>query len=276
MAGDDTTAHRWRFFRAGGVDQVQFRDGKDIANIGSLDQKLWMALAVPTRGTELDPKTADLIDTDKDGRIRPPELIAAVQWAAGALEDVGHLMKGGDSVPLAEIADASTLAGAKRILTNLKKPDAAAISLADVADTVKIFAETRFNGDGVIIAEAAGDDATRKAIEDVIAALGPVTDRSGKPGVNQANVDLFFADAQKLVDWAGKGEADKALTPLGLDGTAAASAAVRAVKAKVDDYFARCRLAAFDARAQGVMNRDEKEFAALAAQELTEIGRAHV
>ena len=72
----------------GGVDQVQFRDGKDIANIGSLDQKLWMALAVPTRGTELDPKTADLIDTDKDGRIRPPELIAAVQCAAGALEDL--------------------------------------------------------------------------------------------------------------------------------------------------------------------------------------------
>jgi hypothetical protein len=74
--------HRWRFFRAGGVDQVQLRDGKDIANLGSLDQSLWIALAVPTRGTELDAKTADLIDADKDGRIRPPEIIAAVQWAA--------------------------------------------------------------------------------------------------------------------------------------------------------------------------------------------------
>jgi hypothetical protein len=272
---NSTSTHRWRFFRAGGVDQVQFRDGKDIANIGALDQKLWMALAVPTRGTELDAKTADLIDTDKDGRIRPPEIIGAVQWASAAFKDVGQVMKGGDSVPLAEIADASTLAGAKRILTNLKKPDATAISLADVADTVKIFGETKFNGDGVIIAEATDDDAVRKAIDDVIATLGPVVDRSGKPGVNQPNVDKFFAEAQTLVEWAGAGEADKALTPLGLDGTAAAAAGARAVKAKIDDYFARCELAAFDARAAGAMNGDEKEFAALAAQELN-IGSARI
>ena len=262
-------SHRWRFFRAGGVDQVQLRDGKDIANLSSLDQKLWMALAVPTRGTELDPHTADLIDTDKDGRIRPPEILAAVQWAASTLKDVGYLMKGGDSVPLAEIADASTLAGAKRILTNLKKSGATAISVADVTDTVQIFAETKFNGDGVIIAEATDDAAVRNAIDDVIATLGSVTDRSGKPGVNQANVDQFFTEARTLVEWADKGEADKTLTPLGLDGTAAASAAVKTAKAKVDDFFARCKLAAFDARALAAMNRDEKDFAALAAQELT-------
>ena len=266
---NNANSHRWRFFRAGGVDQVQLRDGKDIANLSSLDQKLWMALAVPTRGTELDAKTADLIDTDKDGRIRPPEIIAAVQWAAGMLKDVGHLMKGGDSVPLAEIADASALSGAKRILASLKKTDATAISLAEVTDTVKIFAETKHNGDGVIIAETADAAAVGKAIEDVIAALGPVTDRSGKPGVNQVNVDRFFVEAQTLLDWSAKGEADKTLTPLGLEGTAAASAAIKAVKAKVDDYFARCRLAAFDSRALAALNRDEKDYAAFAQRELT-------
>jgi hypothetical protein len=262
-------SHRWRFFRAGGVDQVQIRDGKDIANLGSLDQKLWMALAVPTRGNELDPKTADLIDTDKDGRIRPPEIVAAIEWAVGAFNDVGQIMKGGDSVPLKEIADAGTLAGAKRILANLKKADATAISLADVTDTVKIFGETKLNGDGVIIADAADDPAVQLAIENVIAALGAVTDRSGKPGVDRANLDRFFTETQTLLDWAAKGEADKALTPLGLEDTAAASAAVKAVKAKVDDYFARCRLAAFDSRALAAVNRDEKEYAALSTRELT-------
>jgi hypothetical protein len=270
MASTSTaSSHRWRFFRAGGVDQVQIRDGKDIANLGSLDQKLWMALAVPTRGNELDPKTADLIDTDKDGRIRPPEIVAAIEWAVGAFNDVGQIMKGGDSVPLKEIADAGTLAGAKRILANLKKADATAISLADVTDTVKIFGETKLNGDGVIIADAADDPAVQLAIENVIAALGAVTDRSGKPGVDQANLDRFFTETQTLLDWAAKGEADKALTPLGLQDTAAASAAVKAVKAKVDDYFARCRLVAFDSRALAAVNRDEKEYAALSTRELT-------
>ncbi len=269
MTTTASSAHRWRFYRAGGVDQVQLRDGKDIANLALLDQKLWMALAVPTRGTELDPATADLVDSDNDGRIRPPEIIAAVQWSAVTLKDVGHLMKGGVLVPLTEIADANVLAGAKRILVNLKKADAAAISLPDVTDTVQIFAETKFNGDGVIIAETADDAAVRKAIEDIIAALGSVNDRSGKPGLNQAKLDQFFKEAQTLVDWADKGEADKELTPLGLAGTDAASAAVHAVKKKVDDFFARCKLAAFDARALAAVNRDEKEYFVLAAQDLT-------
>ena len=59
--------HRWQFMRAGGVDQVVFRSGEDIARIAELDQKLWVALACPTRGIDFDPRTLDLIDTDRDG-----------------------------------------------------------------------------------------------------------------------------------------------------------------------------------------------------------------
>jgi hypothetical protein len=261
--------HSWKFVRIGGVDQVVFRNGADIINIGQLDQKLWMALAMPTRGIEFDPKTADLVDTDKDGRIRPPEVIAAVKWAESAFKDPGDLIRGGDTVALAGIKDPNLLAGAKRILANLGKSDAAVITLADVSDTVKILAETKFNGDGVVIAEAAEVADVKKAIEDIIGALGSVTDRSGKPGLNQAKLDQFFAEAQTLSDWAAKGEADKSLTPVGLEATAAASAAIKAVKTKVDDFFARCRLAAFDGRALAAVNRSETEYLALAAKDMS-------
>ena len=37
----------------------------------------------------------------------------------------------------------------------------------------------------------------------------------------------------------------------------------------MDDYFARCRLAAFDPRAVAALNREEKEYLALAAKDLT-------
>lgn len=264
-----TSNHTWKFVRIGGVDQVVFRNGADIINIDELDQKLWMALAMPTRGVEFDPKTADLIDTDKDGRIRPPEVIAAVKWVEGAFKDPGDLIRAGETVQLSAIKDPSILAGAKRILASLNKPNEQAITLADVSDTVKILAETKFNGDGVVIAETSDDAAVKKAIEEIIGALGPVTDRSGKPGLNQAKLDQFFAEAQTLSDWAAKGEADKALTPLGFDGTSAASAAIKAVKAKVDDFFARCRLAAFDGRALVAVNRSEAEYLAIAAKDMT-------
>lgn len=264
-----TNTHSWKFVRIGGVDQVVFRNGADVANISQLDQKLWMALAMPARGIEFDGKTADLIDTDKDGRIRPPEVIAAVQWAMGAFKDAGDILKSSDTVALSAIKDVNILAGAKRVLASLGKPDATAISLADVSDTVKVLAETKFNGDGVVIADSSDDAAVKKAIEDIIAALGAITDRSGKPGLNQAKLDQFFTEAKTLSDWAAKGEADKALTPVGFDGTAAASAAINAVKAKVDDYFARCRLAAFDSRALAAVNRSEAEYLAVAAKDMT-------
>ncbi|MFA6543542.1 MAG: hypothetical protein WCS99_03900 [Limisphaerales bacterium] len=269
MNEDSGHKHTWKFFLAGGVDQVALRTGADIANLGQLDQKLWVALAVPTRGIEFDTKTLDLIDTDKDGRIRPPELLAAVKWAETSFKSLDDLLKGGDSVPLAAIQDSALAATARRILENLGRPAATAIALADVADTSLIFAATRFNGDGIVPADAAGDDATKLAIEDLLATVGGLPDRSGKPGVNQAKADQFFAEAQAFSDWHAKSEDDKtAILPLG-DATASASAAIKAVKTKVDDYFARCRLAAFDSRAAGPLNRAEAEFVALAAKDLT-------
>lgn len=34
------TEHKWSFFKAGGIYQVEFNSGADIANIRFLDQKL--------------------------------------------------------------------------------------------------------------------------------------------------------------------------------------------------------------------------------------------
>ncbi len=263
------SSHGWQFFRVGGVDQVTFRNGADLTHLAELDQKLWMTLAMPTRGIEFDPRTADLIDTDKDGRIRPPEVLAALDWIAGALKDPGDLLRGGDSVALAAIKDPNLLAGAQRILHSLKKSGAISISLAEVSDTVKIFAETRFNGDGVIIAATADSPADQQAITDIIATLGPVADRSGQPGLDQARLDQFFAEARTLSNWAAKGEADRALTPLGLDGTTRAALAVKAVQAKVNDYFGRCRLAAYDERSLAALNPEESDYLAIADQSLS-------
>ena len=133
---------------------------------------------------------------------------------------------------------------------NLGKKDATTIGLEEVSDTAKIFAATNFNGDGIIPADAASDDATKAVIADIMACLGIENDRSGKPGIGQAKADLFFAEAQAHSDWWKQAEGDQNILPLG-EATAAASDAVKAVKVKVDDFFARCRLAAFDARAIG-------------------------
>jgi hypothetical protein len=265
--------HRWKFFRAGGVDQVVLADGADLANLHALDQKLWVALACPTTGLEFDARTLALLDTDHDSRIRPPEILAAIAWTEEVLQDLGTLFEPSDAVALASIRTESetgkqVLAGAKRVLANLGKPDAPSISLDDVSDTAKVFAETKFNGDGIVPADSADDDETKRAIEDIIAAFGSETDRSGKPGVDQARVAKFFEQASALADWLDAGKVPGSPRVLG-DATDVAAAALAVVRAKVDDYFARCRVAAFDPRAASALNASEADLVLLGTQPIS-------
>jgi hypothetical protein len=265
--------YRFGFFRAGGVDQVVLSRGEDVAHLDELDQKLWLALSCPTRGLEFDSRTLDLVDTDRDGHIRPAEILSVVTFARDAFRNLDDLFRGEGKVALAAIKDDTELgkeilSECRHVLGILGRPDADAISLDDVADTAKISAGTRFNGDGILPAESAGDPASEQIVRDIMATVGSKPDGSGKAGVDQALLDKFFDEATAVVAWLDKGDKDDIAKAAG-QGTGAAADAVAAVRAKVDDYFARCRLAAFDVRASVSLNPAEAELLALGPKVLT-------
>ena len=266
--------HVWRFFCAGGTDQVRLDNAGDILSLEALDKKLWVALSCPVKGLEFDTKTLGLIDTDKDGRIRVPEIVSAVKWIATRLKDVSEIKAGSPALPLKSINDNGAegkiaLASARQILANLGKPDAASISVEDTMDTARIFAQTKFNGDGIVPVDSADDAAAQGVIQNIIDCLGGEMDRSGKPGITQARVDRFFGELAAYDDWQKAAEKDAAkIRPLG-EGTDAALQVLLAVKAKVDDYFARCRLAAFDEKMVTVLNRQEADYLALTGKDLS-------
>jgi hypothetical protein len=260
-----TTPYRWTFYRSGGVDQVALRSGDDLAHLAELDQKLWIALSMPTRGVAIEPRTLDLLDTDKDGHIRHPEVLAAIAWTAEVYRDLGRLFEGGDTIALDTLRDGPVLAAARRLLANLGKPDAKEVSLADASDADKQFAVTLFNGDGVVPPECA-DGELRAAIADIMTTHGSLADHGGKQGIDQPRIDAFFTEAKAFAAWHDA--ADAAVLPLG-EATAAAADAMRAVRGKVDDYFTRCRLAAFDVRAAAALNPSDAELAALSDKQLS-------
>ncbi|MCE1180740.1 MAG: hypothetical protein LWW81_00275 [Rhodocyclales bacterium] len=266
------TPHRWRFFSAGGFDQVRLDTGADLAHLGELDQKLWGALSCPTQGLELDRQTLALIDTDKDAHIRAPELIAAIDWALARLKSPDTLIKGGP-LELAEIDETSedgqrVLASAQHVLESLGKAEATAIACEDTADSVRIFSGMSFNGDGVIQPEGLASD-LQDAVKDIMTCLGSLPDRSGQTGVDQALVDRFFDEASALTTWRNAPDADPGLAPLGA-ATADAYQALEAVRAKIDDFFTRCRLAAFDPRAGELMNSAEETLKNLSSRPLSD------
>ncbi len=266
-------SHTWNFFRAGGFDQVQIDTGADLLALKELDQKLWVALSCPTRGIEFDTETLDLIDSDNDARVHANEVLGAIGWAGRLLRNPDLLVQGGDSLALTEIDDATeegqqVLASAHYILKNLGKPEAASISLADMADIEKFVAGLEFNGDGVIAAARIADASLRATIDDIIKCRGPVADLSGEPGINQEISDAFFTEVAAWLNWEANADGDKDVRFLG-EKTGAAADAFQAVKEKVNDYFTRCGMAAYDIRAAIPLSRSAEDYQGVAAQTLS-------
>ena len=272
LLGGAFNGHRWRFFRSGGFDQVRLDSGDDLRNLPQLDQKLWTTLASPASGLEFDARTLALIDTNHDGRIRAPEILAAVQWAVSLLRDPSVLTQAATILPLTAINDATDegkllLAAARQILRNRSKQEATEISVDDTADLSTIFAKTPLNGDGVVPVYATDDPQLQLLLQQIVDTQGAVTDRGGDAGVSTQTVAAFFDQAQAYVDWLARAASDPTIMPLG-EATGAAWSAVCAVRAKVDDYFTRCQLVAFDARAAQPLARTVEDYAAVAGQQL--------
>ena len=154
----------WKFSSVGGTVRVKITSGEDIRNLYQLDRKMWTVLSCPTEGLEFDAKALHMIDVDKDGRIRVDEVIKTSQWLSRVIKDADILLNDADVLKLdqfnTEDPDGARLqASARQILKNLglEKDE---ISLEDTADNVKIFADTQFNGDGIITPASASDEAT--------------------------------------------------------------------------------------------------------------------
>ena len=269
-----TTAVRWKFFRAGGFDQVKLETADDLMNLEQLDQKLWVALACPTSGLEVDTRTLSMIDSDKDGRVRAPELIAAVKFACSYLKKPGALIKGETSLPLSAINDETDegkvlLASAQQVLVNLGKKNDRAISADDLTDPARIFDKTPFNGDGVITELSTDDPFVIAVIKDIVDCLGSVMDRAGIAGVDERLITEFFEELHAYADWLAAAQSDPDILPMSRAKTAAAAAAMSAVGAKIDDFFTRCRLAAFDPRLTQSLNRKEEDYLEITSHDLS-------
>ncbi len=238
-------SHEWQYCSLGGVIRVKIASGDDLVHLGELDQKYWTVLSCPVSDLQMDKNTLDLLDTDKDGRIKVHEVVSAANWLCSVIKDKDLILKGEDVLAIDNI-DCSSEEGARlhdsalRILKNLGL-EKTAISVAEASDSVAIFKNTVLNGDGVIVpSTAASDMEAKKAIEDCISSVGSVIDRCGEAGVNTELVETFYAACADYSAWM-----DGCTLPYGA-ATADAYSACESVRAKVEDYFTRCKLISYD------------------------------
>ena len=100
-----------------------------------------------------------------------------------------------------------------------------------------------------------------------MACAGSVPDRSGEQGVSAEIAEKFFAQAEQYAVWWKQAEGDDKIWFLGED-TLAAAESYHAVQAKVEDYFTRCRMAAYDPRAAEPLSRSVEDYQLLADRDL--------
>ncbi len=240
----------WKFTNVGGVTRVDIQSGEDIAHLDELDQKMWTVLSCPVKGLEIDEKTLELIDADHDGKIRVDEVRSVAKWITKVLKNPDMLLKQEDTIALEDInqedEDGKKLYdSAKQILANLGL-EKDTISVADTSDSIAIFAQTKFNGDGVITENSTDDEDLKSIILSCMKTIGVTPDRSGADGINAEQIEAFYANCNDYVTWFTSEDGNKEnVFPYG-DNTEVALNAYNALKEKVDDFFMRCKLIAFN------------------------------
>ena len=172
-------SYNWKWFRAGRMSQVSLTCGADIAALAELDRKQWIAISMPTTGVRFDARMLELMDTDHDGRIRTPEVLAAIDFLKAKKVDFDSLFTAGEAEEKA-LADVTA-----------KQADLAALAPSD-ADK-KALADWEAQGKAPEVAVAG--DATADA-NAALAAVEPVIDAFFLP---PEDMPLVTEEADKVL-----------------------------------------------------------------------------
>ena len=258
MQQNDTLT--WAFHRLGGMDQVTLETAEELSRLRELDPKLWAALSCPASGLEFDSRTLDLLDSDNDGRIRIPEVLDAMDWVRERLTDLSELALRPEALPLSSIRTDTEkgrllAATAANALKNLGRAGEEAIRYEDVALAAASANALLYNGDGIFPQHGELDEKTNALIAAVLAVIGAESDASGVPGVDAKAVDAFLEALRAEKAW--RKALEEAPHALGGD-TADAWTLMQELREKIDDYFLRCRLAAFSSASTAALNAEEQ------------------
>ncbi len=210
--------YEWKFCTVGGVTRVNIESGADIAHLDELDQKLWTVLSCPVKGLEFDERTLMLMDSDKDGKLRVGEVVAAAQWLRNVLVDMDYLLEGKDTIAFSQIKadtdEGKQVVDSARLILKALEEEKEEISLQDVKAYLEVFEE-------------------------------------------KCKEEYKAADTEPYEP------------PYG-DGSDAAEEAVNAVRAKVADYFMRCKLVQFDEEAAPALDVQVEKIAAISGNNLAD------
>ncbi len=243
------------------MDQVVLKTGDDIAALTELDPKLWVALAMPTSQHQCR-ETLALLDIDNDGKVRVPELLRAIARCQEAFSNLDVLFDETSAISM-EMPRNENLRTSCAYAAELAGVSADSVDLKTVELASSRYSGKPFNGDGVIVPGSSVDEARASSISMIIGAGYQTQDSSGAPGLSQANLEAFTADAKAFLAWSDAGAALlKSLPDIRFD---AVLPAYQAIAPAIDDYFRRCAVLGLAGNQEALKDLSAQMAAILAA-----------
>lgn len=258
--GAKTAEDVFTFRRMSGLDQATLQTDWEWRNLDRLDQKLWMAMSCPTHGLEFDAGTLELLDPDKDGRIRSADILAAVSWVCERVRHPARLREGGTAMPLDNLRDDTEvgrelLAAATLVLERHGMAGASTVTPGQIEAILAEAESYAFNGDGIVPLASVpqGEEVLAAYVRSALAVVGARKDASGRPGLDTELAEEFARRLEATRDFRAR--VATAGLPLG-EATAAAWTLLTRLSPKIDDYFNRCRMADFAPGTVAALNED--------------------
>ena len=203
--------HKWTYANIGGNTRVVIKNGKDIAHLGELDEKLWTVLACPVTGLEIADESLAVIDYNHDQKIHIQDVVHTAEWLCQMLVDADVLMAGSDSLSVEMIKDEAI----KQVAATIARDGV--VTLADVKAAIagvqieaKTAPEAPYAAD-VIVAYKACQEAYSQYFQTFkLQSLGLATlpADTAVPGLTE---EQFAEMGKKIADYeAGKAAVDAA------------------------------------------------------------------
>jgi len=254
------------FERYGRTRHLRIADHRDLARAAELDEALWVATGAPLDTLDGDPVLMKQLDHDGSGRVLADELRGAIRWALACLADPSGIDQArADLRPDQVRGDHPDGRRARESIEKIldREPGDGTVTLEQVRRIASEIEARPVSGAGVVLPEAGGDPATRELLETVIATTGGADHPGGRPGVDARALASFLEAARARLAWleAAEETSEPPRHPLG-EATGAAWAAVEAVRAKIESYFALCRALALDPAFAGRLPPTSEERAA--------------
>lgn len=241
-------AHDFAFSVIAGTVQVRLRTGDDIAHLAELDPNAWLMLscAVTAMGPEGE-SVLRALDTDGDGRVRLPEVLAAVEWLKPRLSSFDKLFSPSQGLSNDDIAGGTPEGAPLAGLFARLAPDGEVLTSSTLGEAFDRFRALRANGDGVVPTDAAGAEFVPLG-EAVIAVTGGTPSANGGLGVSAEALKAFDAAREAYRTWRADEPKERLPGDLASD---VVTAAVMRLKEKVAAYFLNCDLLRYNPAAAG-------------------------